>query len=113
MYTAGINVYRYVDPALLSIDEFEIVKPEGHKLAIKGSNLVNDRATISLKLVNNTYCELSVYNTSGQRVQTIFQNRMIEGDHEIEWQLPQLAKGPYFLVLYTYHGYESIKVVVD
>ncbi len=113
MYTAGVNVYRYADPALLSIDEFEIVKPKGHSLAIKGSNIVKDQAAILLNLINNTYCELSVYNTNGQRVQTIHQQRMQAGEHEIQWQLPQLAKGPYFLVLYTYHGYESIKVVVD
>ncbi len=112
MYTSGINVYKYVDPSLLSIDEFEVVKPKGHSLAIKDSNIIESEATIELQLINNTYCELSVYNTSGQRIQTITKERKLAGNHSINWNASSLQAGHYFLVLYTYHGFQSIRFIV-
>ena len=113
MYTSGTNVYKYVDPSLLSIEEFEINEPKGHSISIKGSNIIKDNAVIKLNLINNTYCEISIYNSSGQRVQVVTQDRKKVGEHEISWNASALASGNYFVVLYTYHGYESIKVVVD
>ena len=112
MYTSGTNVYKYVDPSLLNIEEFEITKPKGHSLTIKNSNIVSDEATILLDLMNNTYCELSVYNMSGQRVQTLTQEKRIAGHHDIVWDASTLTEGYYFLVLYTYHGYESLRVII-
>lgn len=113
MYSAGINVYRYADPTLLSIDEFEINRPKGHSIKVEHSNIVKNEATILLDLVNNTYCELSVYDSNGKRVQTIVQGSRMAGDHRIEWNTNNLSGGIYFLALYTYHGYESIRVIID
>jgi hypothetical protein len=113
MYTSGINVYKYVDPSLLSIDEFEIEKPKGHEIAIVGSNVIESSTQIKLNLINNTYCEISVYNMQGQRVQTLVANRREAGEYIIPWDASHLATGNYFLALYTYHGYESIRVVVN
>ncbi|MFD2824140.1 YCF48-related protein [Lacinutrix iliipiscaria] len=112
MYTSGVNVYKYVDPSLLSVDEFEIVSPKGHEITILGSNVVDEHAQIHLNLINNTYCEISVYNMQGQRVQTLVEGRRVAGEHTIPWDASALASGNYFLALYTYHGYESIRVVV-
>lgn len=112
MYTSGVNVYKYVDPSLLSVDEFEIPKPKGHSIAFNGSNIVSGNAEILLDLVNNTYCELSVYNTNGQRIQTISSGKKMSGSYEISWDASRLESGHYFLALYTYHGYESIKFIV-
>lgn len=113
MYASGINVYRYVDPDQLSIEDFEITKPKGHNLKIKNSNIVHNDAVVELDLINNTYCELSIYNTVGQRVKTLSQDMRTAGHYEIPIHIGSLAKGPYFLVLYTYHGYESIDMIVD
>lgn len=113
MYASGINVYKYVDPNQLSVDEFEITKPKGHQIKVKGSNIVTETAMLELDLINNTYCELSIYNTIGQRVQTIAQGMRKAGHYEIPLQVNSLTKGAYFLVLYTYHGYESIEMIVD
>jgi len=113
MYTSGTNVYKYIDPSLLSIDEFEITKPKGHTLSIKDSNIIKDNAVIKLNLINNTYCEVSIYNITGQRVQTLTHDRRKVGEYEISWNASSLDNGHYFVVLYTYHGYESIRVVVD
>ena len=112
MYTSGINVYKYVDPMTLSVQAFETTKPKGHSLTIKGSNTITSNAEIKLTLINNTYCELSVYNILGQRVQTIVEGKRAKGDHTISWDATKLTAGHYFLALYTYHGYESLKVIV-
>ncbi len=112
IYTSGTNVYKYSNPSLLSINEFEIVKPKGHSISIKNSNIITDNAIIKLNLINSTYCELSVYNVSGQRVQTLANEKMTVGNHEILWNASSLSAGQYFVVINTYHGFESIKVVV-
>lgn len=113
MYASGINVYKYIDPEQLSVDEFEITQPKGHQLKIKGSNIISETGTLELTLINNTYCELSIYNAIGQRVQTLSQGMKKSGEYQIPLQVNSLAKGSYFLVLYTYHGYESIDMIVD
>ncbi|RKE98090.1 YCF48-related protein [Ichthyenterobacterium magnum] len=113
MYTSGTNVYKYVDPSLLSIEEFEINKPKGHTMQVQGSNIIKDNAILELDLINNTYCELSIYNTIGQRIKTISQGRRNAGHYEIPFSVKTISKGQYFVVLYTYHGYESIKIIID
>lgn len=113
MYTSGTNVYKYTDPSLLSIEEFEITKPKGHNIQVKGSNIIEDEAILELDLINNTYCELSIYNTVGQRVKTLTEGKRNAGKYEIPFNVNSLSKGQYFIVLYTYHGYESIRIVID
>jgi hypothetical protein len=112
MYTSGVNVYKYVDPALLSVDEFAPVKPKGHEITMEGSNIIESNGLIKLNLINNTYCEISVYNMQGQRVQTLVEGKRTAGTYSIPWNASGLASGNYFLALYTYHGYESIRVIV-
>lgn len=113
IYTSGTNVYKYVNPDLLSVEEFEITKPKGHKIKVQHSNVIQNEAILELELINNTYCELSIYNTIGQRVTTIDQGMRNSGSYEIPFNVNKLEKGQYFVVLYTYHGYESIKILVD
>ncbi|MDG5492628.1 YCF48-related protein [Psychroserpens sp. SPM9] len=111
MYASGINVYKYTD-ASLSVEDFEITKPKGHKVKIEGSNIIEDDAVLELDLINNTYCELSLYNTNGQRVKTIVQGLRKAGNYKIPFNVESLSKGPYYVVLYTYHGYEFVKIIV-
>ncbi|WP_353779771.1 YCF48-related protein [Winogradskyella sp. 3972H.M.0a.05] len=111
MYSSGTNVYRYAD-ASLSIEEFEINQPKGHTITIDGKVPVEGNTDIMVNLVNNTFAELSVYDINGKRVQTISRGMKSSGDHHISWETSSLTPGAYFLVLYTYHGYESIKVIV-
>ena len=112
MYSAGLNVYRYVDPSLLSLEEFEITRPEGHRLRVDYSHLRQGYLNIELELVSHTYFELSVYNQLGQRVQTIQQGRRDQGLQNFHWKVDKLATGKYFLALYTYFGYQSVKVFI-
>ncbi|MEY8847549.1 WD40/YVTN/BNR-like repeat-containing protein [Psychroserpens sp. XS_ASV72] len=113
MYTSGVNVYKYVDPSLLSIEEFEIPKPKGHTITFLPSNVIDDHTEIKLDLVTNTYCELSVYNVNGQRLETIYEGRKNKGEHHFSWNSSYLASGQYYLVLNTYYGYQSSKFVVN
>ncbi|MDC8002552.1 YCF48-related protein [Aureisphaera galaxeae] len=111
MFGSGVNVYRYSDPTL-GVEDFTIPKPKGHTITVMGSNPVEHQTEISLELVNNTYYELSVYNGSGQRIQTIYEGLGEKGTYSIPWNTKGLAAGNYFLALYTYYGYQSIKAQV-
>lgn len=111
MYTSGVNIYRYADTSL-SITDFDIKNPTGHTISIAGGNPISGTAIIDLNLVNYTFTELSVYNSSGQRVDLLYQEMSKKGEHKIKWDTSKLPSGTYFLALYTYHGYQSIKVAV-
>jgi len=112
MFGSGVNVYRYSDPTL-SIGDLEIPTPIGHQIKVVGSAVKGQEVQVLLTLVNNTYCELSVYNQKGQRVQTLLEERKSAGDYQLAWDTSTLTSGVYFLALYTYHGYESLKLIVD
>jgi photosystem II stability/assembly factor-like uncharacterized protein len=114
IYGSGLNVYKYVDSTLVNTNENILPpKPTGHSLEIAGSNIVDDKVTILLNLVNSTYCELSVYNILGKRVEVISQAKRNKGEHQVSWSCSKMPVGSYFLVLYTYHGYESIRFFVE
>jgi len=112
MYSSGINVYKYVD-ATLGIGDFQVTTPKGHTMRIQGPNIIQGEAILELDLINNTYCEISMYNTVGQRVKTLSSGKRLAGRYEEPFRVDALAKGHYFIVLYTFHGYESINVVLD
>ncbi|MEO1032012.1 MAG: YCF48-related protein [Bacteroidota bacterium] len=112
MYTSGTNVYRYADTSL-SIDDFEVVKPKGHTIQLENGNPVSGNTIVELNLANYTFAELSVYNIHGQRVQNITEGMRHAGKHRIAWDASILSSGPYFLTLYTYYGYQSVKVLVQ
>jgi photosystem II stability/assembly factor-like uncharacterized protein len=111
MLTSGSNVYLYSDPVLTGVGDVRPPDFVGHSIAIQGSNPIHGPAVIELGLVNTTFAELSVYDRTGKRVQLIDARKREKGQHRITWS-PDLAAGMYALVLYTYHGYESIQVVV-
>ncbi len=112
MFGSGVNVYRYSDPTL-GVADVIVPTPKGHTLKLMGSNPVTTQTEILVDLVNNTYCELSLYTADGQRVQTLWEGRKPKGEHTVSWNTKGLAQGSYFLALYTYFGYQSIKVLVE
>lgn len=114
MYVAGRRVYRYdADGTTVGMDGVDDTPLPGHGLSLVGANPASDHSLIALELINDTYVELSVHRTDGALVERIQKGMRAKGTHRIPWDHSHLAPGAYLLALYTYHGYQTIRVVVQ
>ena len=64
-------------------------------------NPVNANAIIDYVIADNGRVSIEVFNPQGQRVQTLLNTSKISGQYQLSvtWQLNQLAKGIYYLLL--------------
>jgi len=80
-------------------------------------NPVNNSSIVSFTLPRCSTVKLSVYNVSGQLINTLLDKKMDKGTHQINWAAAdnsgrKLNSGIYFLKLETGNVVETIKVVV-
>lgn len=109
MYVGGLGIYKYTNNSI-GIADYETTQPHGHQISVAYTG--PGTSLIDLQLVNNTYVELSLYDLQGKRVQTIDANQRNKGEHQVLWQ-HDVPAGIYLLALYTYHGFETLKVVLE
>lgn len=106
MFTSGLNVYCYEDPDLVGLSEVFAPEPAGHNIQLLDGQ-------IQVELVNHTYCELSIYDQSGRKVKDLYRGRRDAGLHHFDWDSSSLSSGWYSIVLYSYHGYDAIPILID
>lgn len=84
----------------VSTDNFvqQIIDP----LLMNFPNPFNPSTTINFSLQNNSTIELSVFNTKGQRIQTIAQNEFTKGSHSIIWYGVDESNNPVSSGIYYY-----------
>ena len=111
MFCGGEYIYKYTNQALES-GSIEDSEPKGHHFSLVGANPASGPAAVDLELVNKTWCEVSLYDLQGKQVQLIDAQMRNKGKHRIGFSF-DLAPGTYLLALYTYHGMETIKVVLE
>ena len=63
----------------------EAALPDGYQLAQNYPNPFNTETMLSFTLVELTYVELAVYNTSGQKVRTLVEGERAAGEHRMVW----------------------------
>lgn len=112
MYAAGVNFYRYDATSTSVAENPDQQKPAGHQMKFLGSNVIQGQATLQLNLINHTFCEVSIYDINGRRVETIATGRRNAGEYTFDFDTSSWAKGQYFVALYTYHGYEPLSFMV-
>ena len=86
IYNIKENLYNYPNP----------FKPSGAGRS--------PATTISFSIPNDCNVELSIYNIKGQNIKTLFNNKLVKGDHSIIWNGDdengrQVAAGLYFYKL--------------
>ena len=113
IYAGGLTVYKYTDQTLSTDEQFVPKPPKGHKFGLASANPAKDISSIQLELINDTYAELSLYDLKGNRIQTIEAEPKKKGKHLVLWKHTDVTAGTYLLMLYTNHGYEHIKVVLE
>ena len=84
---------------------FSVITPEDYHLAQNYPNPFNPETTINFSLPIKKAISLKIYNTLGQEVRTLINNReYLEGQHSVKWDSKDnhgrpVASGIYIYVL--------------
>jgi len=62
-------------------------------------NPFNASTTIPFTIAASGHVNLSIYNISGQLVETLYNGQMAAGSHSIVWEASAVASGVYFYKL--------------
>ncbi|MCP4632630.1 MAG: T9SS type A sorting domain-containing protein [candidate division Zixibacteria bacterium] len=93
----GTNIVY--DPGEWGERDNETVLPASTRLNQNYPNPFNATTTISFDIVQAGNVNLSIYNLSGQKVETLTDNKMEAGQHNITWDASVYSSGIYFYKL--------------
>lgn len=113
MYVGGQQIYKYTaqgDPTGVGVPFSTPLN--GHGFQLLGANPVSGSSSISIDLINNTFMQVSLHDANGKRIKVFTEGLRSKGQHQVEWNTDGLATGTYLLSLYTYHGFQVLKVGV-
>jgi hypothetical protein len=75
------------------------ILPNSSSLDHNYPNPFNSNTTIPFTLISPSHVNLSIYNISGQLVETLYNGRMVAGFHSLMWEASAVASGVYFYKL--------------
>ena len=75
-------------------------------------NPFNPETTISFYLKQHQQARISIYNIKGQKIETILDEEMTAGKHELVWQAESYPSGVYFINLQSDDCNETSKILL-
>jgi hypothetical protein len=75
-------------------------------------NPFNPSTTISYRLSADSHIDLSIYNTSGKNIGTLFTGEQNAGRHQVIWNAPGLPSGIYVVRLMSDGMLQTMKIVL-
>ena len=75
-------------------------------------NPFNPRTTISYRLSTVSNIDLSIYNTSGEKVATLFSGEQVAGRHQLIWRAANFPSGVYILKMQVKDKIQSQKLLI-
>jgi len=76
-------------------------------------NPTQDQTTIHYTLLHSSHVSIKVYDMSGKEVQTLMDGVSDNGDHSLELNTGQFAKGVYLVKMISDSGIENQKLIVQ
>ena len=95
----------------LNLDD-DILTPLGHKLLSAYPNPFNPNLRIPFELKSQTHVELNIYDLRGQKVETLINESLLAGAHEVSWNASSYASGVYVCTLESNGKLTTKKVVL-
>lgn len=99
------------DPSGIGENYFPEI-PKAEILHQNHPNPFNPVTTISYQLPEVTGVKLSIYNSSGQLVETLIDETQEAGYHSVAWNAQGVASGVYFYKIETGRGFEAVRKCV-
>jgi photosystem II stability/assembly factor-like uncharacterized protein len=101
--TNGQGLYRSISPTA--------VQPVQQSLSQNFPNPFNSSTTILFELSAPSDVKLSVFNTIGQKIETLIDWRLAAGRYSIDWRPRAVSSGVYFYRLITASHVDTRKIV--
>jgi len=86
--------------------------PTAYKLDQNYPNPFNPSTTVSFALPQTSEVVMTIYNMSGQAIETIYNGTMQAGYHKVSWNGNQVSAGIYFLELKAKDFQKTIKMTL-
>jgi len=102
----------YQGSILLNIEEPPPHSPNGFRLFQNYPNPFNPATTIPYQLATAGLVEITIYNSLGQKVETVLQEKQTAGQHSAQWNASGRTSGIYFYTLKTADIYEIKKMIL-
>jgi photosystem II stability/assembly factor-like uncharacterized protein len=100
------------DAALFTgVEETDPQVPTTHELLHVYPNPFNSQATVMVRLDQPHDVTLTLFNTLGQEVRTLVDERMVAGEHAVAIETDGLASGTYFVRLMTVDGLAATRKI--
>ncbi len=93
------DTFSFVTPLIIGMDDFVDEKKQGVKLFQNYPNPFNSVTTIPYQLSKSGNVELSIYNTLGQRVETLINEYKAVGTYSVNWDANKNQPGLFFVTL--------------
>jgi DNA integrity scanning protein DisA with diadenylate cyclase activity len=121
MIIAGVYEYVLADvsfsgheskqaPVYVEIEEHEILADFVLEQAYP--NPFNPSTTISYRLSADSHIDLSIYNTSGRNIGTLFTGEQTAGRHQVIWDASGMPSGIYVVRLMAGDRMQNQKIVL-
>lgn len=75
-------------------------------------NPFNPKTSVRFSLAEAGRVRLSVFDTQGRRVATLFDGTKTAGEHQLDWDAGELGSGVYLVRIESAHGSDSRKVLL-
>jgi hypothetical protein len=97
----GESLYQFYVAPLLSIDDPDKIVNK-FKLVSVYPNPFNPETTFKINIQKSQNIKLDIYNSLGQHVKNIINERKSKGQHYIKWNANDLSTGTYYFQLITH-----------
>jgi photosystem II stability/assembly factor-like uncharacterized protein len=113
-YAAGETFYKYSGDSISSVKNISTEIPVTPHLSQNFPNPFNPSTKIRFYLATalNKYVELSVYDNTGKKLETLVNQSLFPGGHEVEWNASNYPSGIYFYKLTIENYTETRKMVL-
>jgi hypothetical protein len=92
----GIGISEVGTISSITAIEAENTSPAGYFLNQNYPNPFNPSTEISFSLAKSSFVTLEVYNSLGQKVAVLINNKMNSGHHELKFEANNLPSGIYY-----------------
>ena len=86
--------------------------PKGFQLTQNYPNPFNPSTTIQFSIPEQTFVNLEIYNSLGEKISNLVSGEMSAGNYKYEWNTPNLPSGIYFYTLTTDNFRETKKSIL-